>query len=219
SRKWILCISAAISALIILTAALSMRNVYESQVLLAPAQDDSGGIASLAGQFGGLASLAGINLGGGDQMTTEGIALFTSRDFLLAYVREQDLKPQFFYKEWDETSKHWKESGLLKKVAKWIRHLIGGKEDSSRYSDPNEPTDWDTYDLFVDDFISVKQDKKTSLITVSVRAYTPEDAQTRAQDLVHRVNEHMRAGKKAEAEKSIAYLQKASEQTSLVDTQ
>src|SRR5690606_2172806 len=82
-----------------------------------------------------------------------------------------------------------------------------------------EPTDWDTYDLFVDDFISVKQDKKTSLITVSVRAYTPEDAQTRAQDLVHRVNEHMRAGKKAEAEKSIAYLQKASEQTSLVDTQ
>ncbi len=219
ARKRYLFISTAAGGLLMLVIALSMRNVYESQVLLAPAQDDSGRLASLAGQFGGLASLAGVKLGGGDQMATEGIALFTSRDFLLDYIREKNLKPIIFYKNWDSDAKRWKQPSFIVKAYRALRNVIAGRQKSSRYSDPNEPTDSDTYDLFTGDFISVKQDKKTSFVTVSVRAYSPEDAQQWTRDLVYRVNERLRTAKKNEAEKSIAYLQKASEKTSLVEAQ
>ncbi len=218
-RKSKLLISAAIGGLLMLAIALSMRNVYETQVLLAPAQDETSGMASLAGQFGGLASLAGINLGKSDQMTTEGVALLTARDVLLDYIHEKNLKPLLFYKDWDGEAKKWKEPNFIIKALKGLRTLVSGQTESGRYSNPNEPTDGDAYDLFNDKFISVKQDRKTSLVTVRVRAYSPKDAQQWAQDLVHRVNERLRAAKKTEAEKSIAYLQKASQETSLVEAQ
>ena len=46
--------------------ALSVPNQYKATALLAPAQQDSGGISGALGQLGGLASLAGVSIGGGD---------------------------------------------------------------------------------------------------------------------------------------------------------
>ena len=45
--------------------ALSLPNIYKAEALLAPATEESGGMAGLAAKFGGLASLAGVNLDGG----------------------------------------------------------------------------------------------------------------------------------------------------------
>jgi len=218
-RKKLIIVSTLLGALILAAVSLSMRNVYETQILLAPAQSDAGALSQLAGQFGGLASLAGIDIGGNDQLIVEGIATFTARDFLLDFIHDYKLKPVLFYKDWDSHESKWEPPNLIARGVKQLRNALLGSDETPRYADPNEPTDWDTYALFTDDFISVKQDKKTSLVTVSVRAYTPQDSVTWATELVHRVNEHLRQTKKLEAEKSIAYLEKASQQTSVVEMQ
>ena len=62
--KWIIVGVTFIFALASVFLALNLPNIYRSEVLLSPAEDNSGGgLAGLAGQFGGLASLAGVNLG------------------------------------------------------------------------------------------------------------------------------------------------------------
>ena len=46
--------------------ALSVPNQYIATALLAPAQQESGGLSGALGQLGGLASLAGVSIGGGE---------------------------------------------------------------------------------------------------------------------------------------------------------
>ena len=61
--KWIIILVTTVFAVVGVFYALSQPNIYQSSVLLAPAQDEGG--AGVSGQLGGLASLAGISLGGG----------------------------------------------------------------------------------------------------------------------------------------------------------
>jgi len=217
-RKNTLLIAMLIGAVLLAAISFNMRNVYQTQVLLTPAQNDTGSMSQLAGRFGGLASLAGIDIGGrGDQLANEGVAIFTSRDFLLKFVHDRNLKPVLFYKKWDKKLNQWKKPGPIARALRKIIPKTGNKPTVKRYADPREPTDWATYRLFKGKFINVAQDKKTSLITVTVSAYKPQDAMDWAAELVKRVNEHLRQAKKNEAEKSIAYLEAASQQTNIVE--
>ena len=43
--------------------ALILPNQYEASTVLAPAQQETGGLAGALGQLGGLASLAGVSIG------------------------------------------------------------------------------------------------------------------------------------------------------------
>ena len=67
-----------LAAIVSVTVALSMPNIYKSTATLVPKTDGgTGGLSRLASQYGALASLAGVNLGGlgGDGMTKPAIAL------------------------------------------------------------------------------------------------------------------------------------------------
>ena len=62
--KWIIIAITTLFAVASVFYAINQPNIYKSEALLAPAeQDQQGGLGALAGQFGGLASLAGVNLG------------------------------------------------------------------------------------------------------------------------------------------------------------
>ena len=62
SRRLILIITLTFTLLSVIYALIT-PNQYKATILLAPAQQNTGGISSALGQFGGLASLAGISLG------------------------------------------------------------------------------------------------------------------------------------------------------------
>lgn len=217
-HRWLLICSALIGGVLMATVALSMRNVFESQALLAPAQNNSNGLSSISGQLGGLASIAGIQLGTNDQLTTEAIALFTSRSFLLGFIQDLGIKPALFPDSWDADQKKWAAPGGVTRIIAALQPS-SDTNDRSKYASPNEPTDSDTYTLFRKNFIAISQDKKTSLITLTVRAYTPDQAMQWATELTRRANNHLRAAKKLEAEKSIAYLKEALEETSVIEMQ
>ena len=79
---------AAVFAIVSVGYALSLPNQYKATVLLAPAQEESGGLSSALGQLGGLASLAGVNIGaGGGGESKHAQEILKSRFFYWALYR------------------------------------------------------------------------------------------------------------------------------------
>lgn len=166
--------------------------------------------------------MAGIRLGKDDQSTNEAIAIMGSRDFILQFIKDFNLKPIIFENRWSSENSKWSTPGIVERTLSVFdspTERNAENQAKSRYNDPNEPTDEDTYEFFSKNLLDISQDKKTNMVTVSVRAYSPEQAAAWGKSLIQRLNDHMKSSKKAEAEKSIAYLQEALKQTTLVDMQ
>jgi uncharacterized protein involved in exopolysaccharide biosynthesis len=165
----------------VLAAAISlmMPNIYQAQILLAPAQTEdapAGGIASALGGLGGLASMAGISLGGGN--TAESLAVLQSREFLWKFVQEKKIQPILF------------EPGLL-----------------SQSVDEDPPGQWDVYRLFIEDkMLLVTSDEETGLIAVSINWEDPELAAEWTNDLVARLNQYLAQKAILRSEQSLSYL-------------
>jgi uncharacterized protein involved in exopolysaccharide biosynthesis len=72
--------------------ALVTPNQYQATALLAPAQQNSGGLSSALSQFGGLASLAGIDIGGNqDGDTRIALEVMQSRSFIEQFIKQSGI--------------------------------------------------------------------------------------------------------------------------------
>jgi len=221
-HKKLLFAAALVGSVLLGALSLSMRNVYQTQILLSPVQSDANGLPQGGGGLSGLASLAGIRVGRGDQSIVEGLAIMASREFILRFVRDLKLKPILFSDKWDANKNQWRKPGGLAKIIKSAMPNSSAKKDAplrNHYDSPYEPSDEVTFRYFSNKILSIDEDKKSGLITVSVNAFKPEDAELWATELVRRINDTLRTTKKAEAEKSIEYLQKVSSETGLVEMQ
>jgi uncharacterized protein involved in exopolysaccharide biosynthesis len=166
--------------------------VYRAEVLLAPAEDDKGGLSGLEQQYGGLAALAGVNVNAGSSSKEEAIAVIKSRVFLLKFIEDEKLISKLFYKNWDAKQKNW----INKK-----------------------PSKWDAYKLFSERILKINEGKNSSLILLAVEWYDRVQAAEWANKLVHRINMHMRQRAIDEAEKSITYLNQELAKTKIVELQ
>lgn len=181
-------------------AAFLMTPKYEATVTASFAGQEQGASAGLASQFGGLADLAGVSLGG-NANNDANYAYLSSRGFVEGFITENNLLPILFDKRWDETTKTWKKP-LLKF---W-------KEDAA-------PTPWEAYELFSENVFSVSMDKKTSIITLTVLWKDREQAVIWANGLIKKANETLRQRTIEETQRSLDYLNKELEKTSVVDVQ
>lgn len=77
----------------------------------------------------------------------------------------------------------------------------------------------DAYDYFIDNVIDVRKDNKTGLVNISVEWHDPIIAANWANNLISRLNEHLRKTAISEAEQSIEYLKSQLKQTGVVDMQ
>ena len=90
--KWLIIAITFVVAVAGVAYALYKPNIYQSSVLLAPANEE-GGVSGLGGQLGGLASLAGISLGsGGSNQTVIAREVLQSRAFLADFIRRHNLE-------------------------------------------------------------------------------------------------------------------------------
>ena len=112
---------------------LVVQPVYRSETLLADALSGNAGasLGSLSGQFGGLASIAGLDLGG-QQRGDEAIALFTSREFLEAFITRHKLMPILFADDWDADKSAWRkpaddQPSLADAVRKFKKKVLNSK--------------------------------------------------------------------------------------------
>ncbi len=193
--------------------ALTVPNQYQATVLLAPAQQGSGGLAGAGGQLGGLAALAGVSLGGGEADETQiATAIMKSWSFIEAFIEDNDIAVEVFAaKGWD------KGKGELKFEPDWYDTSKGQwliKSDKGAELGP--PTSWKLYEEFLKK-LSISEDKKTGLISVSIEFYSPEIALSWVELYVSAINKHMQERKIAKVSKNIEYLNAQIKKTSITE--
>jgi uncharacterized protein involved in exopolysaccharide biosynthesis len=203
----------AIASVII---ALMLPNIYRSEALLAPAAESSGGgLSALAGQFGWLASIAGINLSeGATDPTVVAIETLKSRRFIKTFIdNHQLLVPLMAADGWEATTDALSIDNDIYDIdtQAWVR-------DVSAPLKP-KPSDIEAYEFFMEDVLSVSQDKKSSLVTIGMEFYSPSLAKQWVDWLVTDLNDYMRAKDLNNAERTINYLTTQLNSTSIADMQ
>lgn len=194
-RRWLLLAITLAGAMLAGVVVLLMTPVYRVEALLAPVEATSpGSLSAATGRFSGLAVLAGIDLGTGSGDKEEAVALLRSRVLAIAFIEGNDLLPVLFEDQWDAEAASW------------------------RSADPDDaPTLWEGYRRFDEDIRTVSIDPRTGLVTLAIEWKDPTVAAVWAKELVERVNTETRARATAEAERSLAYLNKQLQITEVVE--
>lgn len=195
-RLWLL-LSMFLFTAIFTAAAFLVTPVYRSSAVLVAASSDrnSGLMGAAISQFGGLASLVGINAGSNSSEVEETLAVLRSRQFTEDFIKDNNLLPKLFYRDWDATNNRWR----------------GDSQD--------QPSMAKAYKFFNKNVRSVLQDRNTSLITLQIDWSDRKDAAAWVNQLVERINEEMRRRAITQADASLGFLESELKQTSLVAEQ
>jgi uncharacterized protein involved in exopolysaccharide biosynthesis len=192
--KWLIIGVTAAFALSSAVIVLILTSWYRADVMLAPVRATSADdLASPLGSLGGLASLAGIGVGGS---TSEPLAVLESRDLAREFIEQQNLLPVLFARKWDAKSARWT---------------------------PADPKDWpdvrDGVKYLVEKIRTVKDDKKSGLVTLTIEWKDAKTAADWANLFVDRANERIRARALLEAQANVNFLQRELANTSVVTLQ
>ena len=172
--------------------ALYSPEVFKAETLLAPASEEKSGASSSLSQFGGLAAMAGISIPS-DSNVEQVVATLNSRKFLRTYINQNKLIPVLFDEIWDADNQVW---------------MVLSVED--------EPTEQKAIEAFKA-CLSVDEDKKSGLITLSISWKDPQVAAQWANDLVKQLNEQLREQAIADSKKKVRYLEQELTKTTLQD--
>ena len=195
--------------------ALWLPNQYKATVVLAPAQQQSGGLASALGQVGGLASLAGLNIGSGESSDSQ-IAqeIMGSWSFIDKFIVENDLAVEVY------AASRWREKQNELAIDDDI-YDVASQEWLIEDDDTDElrpPTSWELYKEFVDR-ITISEDSKTGLVSVSIEYFSPYMAQAWVDLYVQAINSHMQSREVVKVSRNIEYLQNQISKTAITEMQ
>ena len=203
----------SIFAFLSVVYALSLPNEYKASTLLAPAQKDSGGLASTLGQLGGLASIAGVNIPTGESSESQ-IAqeIMKSRFFIENFISENNLEIEALaVNGWN------KESNTLRYNAE----VFDEHNRRWRITNDNEksiPSGWQLFKVF-ESKLSVVEDKISGLVTVSMEHYSPIIAKRWLDLYIQAINKHMQERQVKKVSNNIEYLRKEVEKTPIAEMQ
>jgi uncharacterized protein involved in exopolysaccharide biosynthesis len=160
---------------------------------MAPASLDSeSGLGGVVSQFGSIAALAGFS-GLTGSNAQEAVAVLESRSFTAEFIRKRKLLPVLFSDDWDAREERW----------------VVPEEEI--------PTVADGVQLFDDSIRSVAIDLDTGLVTLGIEWRDPDVAAEWANGLTTEVNRTLRDREMREATRSLGYLHKQIEQSSMVE--
>jgi uncharacterized protein involved in exopolysaccharide biosynthesis len=187
--KWIVVGVILLAGVASVAYALTRVPVYTSEALLASPEEENSGLGALSGMLGNVSSLTGVlglpTIGG--TSVEEVAAVLKSRDFSLRFIRNHDLMPHLFPdKKWPKSSAD--ASGVpVEKMAPVTGASLGlVGSDGSRAM-----TVEDVLDKFaLMRLVSV--DRRTSFVTIRVRARQPDGAQNIAKAMVEDINAELR---------------------------
>jgi len=212
--KWIIIAITTLFAVASVFYAINQPNIYKSEALLAPAeQDKTGGLGALAGQFGGLASLAGVNLGsgGGVDKTQMALEILKSRQFTSDFIQKHNILPNLMaVKTWNRDVNTVSYNGEVYNKAenKWLREVKAPLKP--------EPSLQEAYKVF-SQLVSANTNTENGMITIAVEHVSPYIAQQWVNWLIEDINATMKQRDVLEANKSTQFLMKQLEQTKIAD--
>ena len=192
--------------------ALSMPNQYKASALLAPAQQESGGLSGALGQLGGLASLAGVSIGGGESSESQ-IAqeIMKSWSFVEGFIADNDLAVEVYAAEgWSKGSNELQinQDAYDSEGSEWLI------EDDSGVVGP--PSSWQLFKAF-SERVAVSEDKKSGLVSVSIEYYSPQIAKQWLDLYISAINKHMQERQVEKVSNNISYLEAQIGKTSIAE--
>lgn len=205
----------AVFALVSVIYALSVPNQYKATALLAPAQSESGGLSGALGQLGGLASLAGVSIGGGDSSEAQvALEIMQSWNFIESFIANNDLAVEVYAAEgWSRSSNQLEINNDVYDVSSkaWMIK-------NSQSGEVGPPSSWALFKKFSEK-LSVSEDKKTGLVSVTIEYYSPQIAKDWLDLYVQAINKHMQARQIAKVTNNINYLQAQIQKTTIAEMQ
>ena len=147
---------------------------------------------ALLSQLGGLASIAGLE-SSDDASRQHALALMKSKEFMAQFIRDHGAMPVLFPERWDAQANAW-------------------------LKDASEPTIRQAIKRFNAQVLGIADDKKTGLITISMKLGDRELAAKWANAFVAQANESLRRKAKDEADTNLGYLMTALRNTPEVST-
>lgn len=215
--KWLIISVTAVFALISVMYALSLPNLYKSSAILLPTASDQAGAASLTSRLGGLASVAGINLSGeGIDKTKVALEVMNSYEFLAGFIEKHELKTQILaVKTWNssENKLEFDKNIYDEKTKQWTW------KSKSQWKKETIPSSQEAVEELRKCFEVVYDEKKSGLITATMSHVSPFVAQQWLRWIIEDVNNYMRQQDIDEAKKTIDYLNKKLEETSIAEMQ
>lgn len=213
--KWIILSVTAFVSIVGVIFSLFLPNIYESKALLAPV-DAKNSISRSLGGYGSLAGLAGINLPSGieEGNTAKAIKKIVSLSFFEDNILTDIYLPDLMaVKSWDpDTNKVVYDKNIYNtKTNAWVRN----------YSYPQKqiPSAQESYEEFIEEHLSLSEDKKSGFITISIKHQSPYLAKQWAELIVNEVDNFYRIKDKLESEKAVNYLNKQISMTSISEIQ
>ena len=185
-----------VSAVVVLTAVVSlfMTNIYESNAVITPVETKGGAgggmAAALAAMGGGLGGMIALP----ESATSSEIVLLLNSNILREkIIKEYNLLPVLFSKQWDEEKKTWKKGGFSLNPLTWISKLIALIKPADKKAVKKEPGVPDMWDGLreLKDLVQIKSNVKEKSITISAQFDDPEIAARLAGYFVAALNDHM----------------------------
>ena len=201
-KKWTIIYVTAFASIIVVIYSLILPNIYQSKALLVPVKPSSN-ISGALGNYGGLAGLAGISLpsDGDDGNSQKAIKKISSLSFF-----ENNFLPNIYLpdlmavKSWNfktNTLIYDKDIYDVKSKA-WIRDYS--------YPQKQVPSAQESYEIFLQEHLSLYEDKKSGFITLSVKHQSPFVAKQWNELIIDEVNNFYRLKDKLQSEKAVNYL-------------
>ena len=203
----------AVFALASVVYALSVPNQYKATALLSPAQSSGGGLSGALGQLGGLASLAGVSIGGGESSEAQvAQEIMKSWNFIEGFIKSNDLAVEIYAAEgWSKSSNSLQINSDLydESDSQWL-------VENNDTGELGPPSSWKLFQDFVG-MLSVSEDKKSGLVSVSIEYYSPQIAKHWLDLYVAAINGHMQERKMAEVTRNITYLEAQIKKTNIAE--
>ena len=213
--RWIVIAVTTLFAVASVFYAINEPNIYKSEALLAPAEEQqNSGLGALAGQFGGLAGFAGVDLGGSSTNKTQlALEVLKSRQFTNDFIQKYNILPDLMAVEsWDLTTNTVKYDPEIynEKTNAWVRKIEPPKK-----SKPSMQEAFKEFNKLI--LVDTDTDKESGMIRLSVEHESPAIAQQWVTWLVEDINQVMKTRDVSEANKSTEFLTKQLEQTNIAD--
>jgi uncharacterized protein involved in exopolysaccharide biosynthesis len=167
--------------------------LYKADAVLIPSEQMLGLTESgVLGNLGGLASLVGI--GGSGSKENEAVETLKSRALTRSFIEANGLLPIIFHDRWDSAARKFKVD-------------MNGRV----------PTLEDGFKKFDKNILSVVENRKTGLITISVTWEDPTLAKQWTDGLVNAANDRLRTQAIERSTRTLEYLQKVSDTISITE--
>ena len=190
--------------------ALMMTDYYKSEAVMS-VRDNSEN-KNLLSQFSGAASLMGLNVSSSDDKASQTIQLIQSRKFIKHLLTFENILPSIMAaKSYDISSKKLLFDGDLydSKSKNWI-----GEPDENGSA---KPSYLDAHGVYLNDLLSISQDKNTGFILIDIKHLSPVFAKEFLELIIRETNTILRKKDLEESNEALMYLTNELRKTSLVE--